>query len=609
MNDTILQLAFAIHHGRGMYALLLGSGISRPAGIPTGWEITKEMIRQVAALKGQENVPSFEEWYRSEYSEEPEYDAVLARLGSTPIDRNRIIKQFFEPTEEELEEGIKQPTPAHHAIAWLVKHGYVRVIVTTNFDQLLENALREVGVVPYIVKSDDEFSSMTPLQHSDITIIKIHGDYKDWQIKNTTEELAQYCDAANICLTRIFSEYGLIICGWSGDYDTALRGLLMQDASTGPKFGTYWAYKSNLTDKAKSVVDHRNVSQVVIKDANQFFTDLRETVESLERLSAKSDISTAVLTQRVTRLLSDKKYVELEDLIRREINEAYERFTSAEFQEQRSAIQTGPDGHFGNEQKMWQLYFNAVERVLAIVSTLGWYGDENTTGLIIFGIERFAEPPDDPSQRHHYFRLFPSLLAIYSAGIAMVERSHWRELAQILRSPQISEVNRIARNVETNYMSAIVYLSEHLILETYYKRTNLFKGKKTSVVEEMARTDIANLLQEYLPQNSLFERAFDLFEMLFCLVYIAMTNDNSNSVWTPTHATLFSRSGNYLVKHWEKMALDSHFLNSGLVADGIEGISSILKKYSAQNSGIDVRNYAHHFDMAESRGRNHGIYL
>lgn len=36
------------------------------------------------------------------------------------------------------------PTVAHKAIANLVKHGFIKVIVTTNFDRLLERALEEI---------------------------------------------------------------------------------------------------------------------------------------------------------------------------------------------------------------------------------------------------------------------------------------------------------------------------------------------------------------------------------------------------------------------------------------------------------------------------------
>lgn len=39
MIDPILLLSISIAEGKGVYALFLGSGISKSAGIPTGGEI------------------------------------------------------------------------------------------------------------------------------------------------------------------------------------------------------------------------------------------------------------------------------------------------------------------------------------------------------------------------------------------------------------------------------------------------------------------------------------------------------------------------------------------------------------------------------------------
>ncbi|GAH79535.1 unnamed protein product, partial [marine sediment metagenome] len=47
-RDIIIKLAFTMYSSPGVYALLLGSGISRDAGIPTGWEITLDLIKNIA---------------------------------------------------------------------------------------------------------------------------------------------------------------------------------------------------------------------------------------------------------------------------------------------------------------------------------------------------------------------------------------------------------------------------------------------------------------------------------------------------------------------------------------------------------------------------------
>jgi len=46
VNDSTAQIAFSMFENKGVYAVLLGSGVSRSAGIPTGWEITMELVKR-----------------------------------------------------------------------------------------------------------------------------------------------------------------------------------------------------------------------------------------------------------------------------------------------------------------------------------------------------------------------------------------------------------------------------------------------------------------------------------------------------------------------------------------------------------------------------------
>lgn len=49
--EKLTTLAFSMYSNKGAYALLLGSGISRSAHIPTGWEVETALIEQLAASK------------------------------------------------------------------------------------------------------------------------------------------------------------------------------------------------------------------------------------------------------------------------------------------------------------------------------------------------------------------------------------------------------------------------------------------------------------------------------------------------------------------------------------------------------------------------------
>ena len=223
MIEPILSLAFGMHSIKGAYALLLGSGVSRSAGIPTGWEVVLDLIRKIAQLSGQDCEPDPAAWYKTAYDAEPGYSALLDQLAGSPSERNRLLRSYFEPSAEEREQGLKLPTIAHKAIAELVAAGFVRVIVTTNFDRLIEQALEAIGINPTVISTPDAVEGALPLVHTPCTIIKVHGDYLDTRIKNSPAELAEYDPRTDHLLDRVFDEFGLIVCGWSAEWDAALE--------------------------------------------------------------------------------------------------------------------------------------------------------------------------------------------------------------------------------------------------------------------------------------------------------------------------------------------------------------------------------------------------
>lgn len=179
MIDPIVKLAVSMRARRGTFALLLGSGISRSASIPTGWDIVQRLATDIAVGLGEVAPSDPIEWYRGKFGKEPDYSELLEELGQTPAERSLIIKGYIEPTDEERGQGLKLPTDAHQAIAELVASRYIRVIVTTNFDRLLELALTELGITPSVIDSADDLREVIPLAHNDCTIIKVNGDYVD----------------------------------------------------------------------------------------------------------------------------------------------------------------------------------------------------------------------------------------------------------------------------------------------------------------------------------------------------------------------------------------------------------------------------------------------
>ena len=113
MIDPIVSLAFSLQANKGAYALLIGSGVSRSAGIPTGWEITLELVRKIAAASGAEISSTAEDWFHETYNKGPDYSELLDQLCKTAAERQQYLKGFFEPSDQEREDPGEQSRDRH----------------------------------------------------------------------------------------------------------------------------------------------------------------------------------------------------------------------------------------------------------------------------------------------------------------------------------------------------------------------------------------------------------------------------------------------------------------------------------------------------------------
>lgn len=128
-------------------------------------------------------------------------------------ERYDILSKYFEDMS---------PSPGYEALARLIKEGYFRLILTTNFDFMLEEALTRIGLVPNrdyfvcIVGKEREDSLVKNLEdESMIRIVKLHGDYKTKILPFTEEETFAFGDELKKCLNRVTKE-GVIFVGYSG---------------------------------------------------------------------------------------------------------------------------------------------------------------------------------------------------------------------------------------------------------------------------------------------------------------------------------------------------------------------------------------------------------
>jgi hypothetical protein len=424
MVDSMTSLAISVYSSRGVYALLLGSGISRSSGIPTGWEIVLDLIRKVAQIQGEDCGDDPAAWYQAKYKKEPDYSDLLGEISRESAERQQLLRTYFEPTEEEREQGKKTPTPAHKAIAQLVAGGYLRVIITTNFDQLLERALHEAGVVPTVIASPNSIQGAMPSPHSPCTVIKVHGDYIDTRLKNTRAELEQYDDAMNRLLDRVFDEYGLIVCGWSADWDIALRAAI--ERCPNRRFTTFWAAYRGVAGAAKRLCDLRLARDIPGQDADTFFRNLAEKIKSLVDMEAQRPLTTPIAVATLKQYLAEDRYrIRLRDLV---VGEA--KRVKEELRGERFPFALPLSSVLAERIPRYEA---AVKTLLAMMITGVYWGGKSQRALWVHCLERVARPTEglDGDQRRANIGLYPVLL-LYGCGIAAVSAGQYITLYRLL---------------------------------------------------------------------------------------------------------------------------------------------------------------------------------
>lgn len=530
-NDPITQLGFSVYENKGVFAVLLGSGLSRSAEIPTGWEITLDLVRRVATAQGVEEQSDWAKWYREKTGQEPNYSVLLEEIASSPDERRAILHRYIEPDDQDREEGRKIPTKAHHAIAQLVRSGHVRVIVTTNFDRLMENALREQGVEPTVVSSTDVLAGAEPLTHSRCYLLKLHGDYKDARILNTDQELSAYPESYDKLLDRIFDEHGLVICGWSGEWDHALRAAFLRAPNR--RYTVYWAARGALGTGASELAAHRGAKTIPISGADDFFQTLQQRVETLEQSQRQNPLSVELLVNSAKRYLAKPEHrIQLDELLSQEA----ERLMT-----QLDASQYAPHGQWSQEEFRSRVrrYEALAEPLTRMAGALGRWGDgsELTTILdIVRGLYLQAEKIGNGLTVWPGLRSYPAVLIFTAYGIGLTRSQRWQTLHELLVAPWPREYGDPKRVVST------LFLGE-------------WKGAKSEVWNELEgldrrKTPLSDHLLEVMTSwrssfagvSAEFELVFERFEMLAAFAYLEEDSEASlEQALANTPSGLFAR--------------------------------------------------------------------
>jgi len=139
-----------------------------------------------------------------------------------PEDRREILYECFKDSK---------PSIGYMKLKELVTHGYIKKIITTNFDMLIDDVLSEL---PHITQVSN-FSKRTIKGGSDIVLFKVHGDIENGGLRFSPRELTTLPPDITNTVSE-FSRCSCLVCGYRGQ-DVGI----MCSLDTSSEYSAFWA--------------------------------------------------------------------------------------------------------------------------------------------------------------------------------------------------------------------------------------------------------------------------------------------------------------------------------------------------------------------------------
>ena len=159
------------------FTVFLGAGASKSSGVPLGSEMIREW-RQMAFGENGSPGGDLDAWCKTQpwFEQDDEYSVLFEELFPDERARQRYM-------EEKIENIF--PGWGYLYLANLIQNDLFNVCFTTNFDDLIHQALSTyAGYNPIVCTVDSQVRNIN-ITSRRAKIIKLHGDYLFKKLKNT----------------------------------------------------------------------------------------------------------------------------------------------------------------------------------------------------------------------------------------------------------------------------------------------------------------------------------------------------------------------------------------------------------------------------------------
>jgi tetratricopeptide (TPR) repeat protein len=184
------------------FAVLMGAGTSKSAGIP----LARELVAEINAK------PEFKRHLDHKNLSEKECEDYGLCMGALiPSIRHRLLDPYLKPKEPKV-------NWSNLGIAALLKSEHIKRVLTFNFDDVLQRAGGMLGLYPPIY--DYSINPPEDVGHlANKAVIHLHGQGAGLVMLNSKHQTTAHAKKLRPLLRDTLANYHLIVVGYSGEAD------------------------------------------------------------------------------------------------------------------------------------------------------------------------------------------------------------------------------------------------------------------------------------------------------------------------------------------------------------------------------------------------------
>lgn len=251
------------------FCFILGAGASRDSGIKTAKEMALDWLKNFHEDHHQTN-SSFEQWLHADGPAIPGFDAQNPARHYSEIYElvYREKEQAGFSYLEKVMAGI-EPSYGYSVLSYLLSETHHHIVITTNFDNLVTDALAiHADTFPIVVNED----SLVPYVRANVRrplVAKIHGSL-GFKPKSRGVDLT-LDDNWKKALTTIFRTHTPVVIGYDGNDGSLMKLLTDMPIDEGPDF-IWWCYHCESGDdvRIRAAAQPEHVRQLIRKRRAQF---------------------------------------------------------------------------------------------------------------------------------------------------------------------------------------------------------------------------------------------------------------------------------------------------------------------------------------------------